>query len=663
MPAFVCVIRRTISASCRAVVVAGVALSPLVACEPEGGEVREGSVPQSSRIAISADGDTLYVALADRDEVRAVDADSGEVTSIVTVPGHPHRLTLLSDGRVAVSARYAGTVSVVDVDAGRVDGSVVVGSDPFAVVQAGDELVVAVAGEGDLARVSLDSLTLTSRVVLPNDDPRGLAVDGDRVVVSHFNAGRLSVVNLDRGEVTTQIAMRLPSREFFVPKQMDQLTLIPGSGDVAVPHMEVNNDPAQFGSIGSSLSPPPPVVYYNSGPSGFPAVVSAVSRADVDVGLMISDDTSADLFATVEIAGPVNPVMNPLALTMLEGHFVNSPTAVALADEGALEVVVAQNSGNVVIRRSVLGEGQDSIIAIARADVGVDSIVLSPNGARAYVFNPFDQSITTFEVPPGYRDPKSRFGAEAKGNGGNGVRDAPIVVLDVTRHVVAEQALSDEIVRGRRFFHSVGPSLARNGAIACASCHPGGGDDGTTWAFAEGPRQSPPLWGGITDTAPFHWDQAVRDMADISRVTIIGRMGGTGLGRSDMNAVGAFLDAIPAPLPRITAGISTESVARGADLFFAEATGCTTCHSGAAMSDNLAHDVATGVGYVPRETQTVFATPPLKGLAFSGPYMHDGSAQTLRDVVEDYVLTDLMGTGSHLSEADVDDLVAFLETL
>ena len=194
----------------RAVVAAvAVALCPLLACEPEI-PVESGTVPQSSRLALSASRDTLYVALADRDEVRAIDADGGEVIATVLVPGHPHRLTRLDDGRVAVSARYAGTVSVVDVEAERVVGSVLVGSDPFAVVQAGEDLVVAVAGEGDLAIVDLATMSLRARVVLDSEEPRGLAIDGDRAVVSNFKAGRLSVVDLGTHELEREINMRLP---------------------------------------------------------------------------------------------------------------------------------------------------------------------------------------------------------------------------------------------------------------------------------------------------------------------------------------------------------------------------------------------------------------------------------------------------------------------
>jgi len=648
--------------SIRSFVLVGVTLVPLwVACEPDP-VARPGTSPQSSHLGISADGDTLYIALTDHDEVRAVDARTGEVTATVSIVGQPHRLTVLRDGRVAVTARLAGTVSVVDVEAGRVDGTVEVGSEPFAVVQVGDELVVAVAGEGDLARLSIDPLQLTSRVPLETDDPRGLAVIGGTVVVSHFTGGRLSKVDLDREAVVGTISMKLPSRPFFFPNQLDQLTVAENQIDVVAPHVECNNDPAQFGSGSQAFVGAPPE-YYNDGPTGFPAVVPAVSRADVDAEVLISDDTSdtsAGIGPVVEPAGPVNPIINPLDRSLLEDRLVNAPTAVALADDGELELVVSLGSGNVVVRRSRLEEGQDSIVGTVDVGVGADSIVLSPDGATAFVWNGFEQTLTRFVVPVGPRS-NTRF-SEGKKVAFGGTR-SPLATYEGTTFVIAAQALPDNVVLGRTLFHAVDQRLTRNGAIACASCHPGGGDDAITWTFAEGPRQSPPLWGGIIGTEPFHWDQAVTDIADISRATIIGRMGGTGLGRSNMEAIGAYLDTIPAPAPRVTVGVPTASIDRGAALFASAETACATCHTGADLTDGLAHNVGSGVGFVPRETMERFATPPLKGLRHSGPFMHDGGAATLRDVVDQYVMTDRMGKGSHLSPQDVDDLVAFLEAL
>jgi cytochrome c peroxidase len=67
-----------------------------------------------------------------------------------------------------------------------------------------------------------------------------------------------------------------------------------------------------------------------------------------------------------------------------------------------------------------------------------------------------------------------------------------------------------------------------------------------------------------------------------------------------------------------------------------------------------------------------FKTPSLRNVALTAPYMHDGRLATLRDVVRHYSRLDLERIHTHgeqllrplrLSEAEIDDLVAFLETL
>ena len=58
-----------------------------------------------------------------------------------------------------------------------------------------------------------------------------------------------------------------------------------------------------------------------------------------------------------------------------------------------------------------------------------------------------------------------------------------------------------------------------------------------------------------------------------------------------------------------------------------------------------------------------FDTPSLRGVWHTAPYLHDGSAPTLRDVVVTHNPTDRHGHTSHLSEVELQDLVAFLLSL
>jgi cytochrome c peroxidase len=71
-----------------------------------------------------------------------------------------------------------------------------------------------------------------------------------------------------------------------------------------------------------------------------------------------------------------------------------------------------------------------------------------------------------------------------------------------------------------------------------------------------------------------------------------------------------------------------------------------------------------------------FKTPTLRNIALTAPYMHDGSIATLRDVVVHYnnggvtkkddPVNDFLSGGIrplNLAEEEIDDLVAYLESL
>ncbi len=633
-----------------AVPIALLSLSLASGCEPDV-KIGPASAPQTGRMQISKDGKTLYVALADHDLVRAVDAHSGAKLGEVAVPGYPHRLTVLDDGRVAVSARYAGTVSVVNVEKGTVDGTADVGSDPFGLVQVGHAVLVAVAGEGDLARIDLaDPTRVASRITLHHGDPRGIVrLEDGRVAVTHFTAGYVSIIDGDN--VAADVDMHLPSKQFFFPNQMGSITASADGDGVVVPHVECNNDPAQFLG-GTNFAGQPSVTYYVDGPTGYPAVNPAVSRVDPASGSLLSDENRPLEEANgsaPEHAGDAAPVVDALNRNLLHDETFNGPQEIATVDGGKLQLVVARGSGNVIVRRPVIGEGEPSIVAVVPLKVGVESIQVSPDGTTAYVYNAFDDTISSFAVPAD-ASAKSRYAGGSAGA-------LKKISVDNT-FTVAAPVLPADVREGRVLFYSVNDDLTKFGAISCDSCHPGGGPDGTTWHFAEGPRNAPALWGGILGTEPFHWDQSVPNMAGISDVTIVGRMGGNGLDATAMNKVGKFLDQIPAPMP--PSGLDAQAVAHGEELFYGSA-GCGQCHAGDAFTDNLTHSVGTGGDNL--DWSSEFATPVLHGLIESAPYLHDGSAATLEDVVERLVATDKMGHGSNLSFQDKADLVAFLKTL
>lgn len=92
----------------------------------------------------------------------------------------------------------------------------------------------------------------------------------------------------------------------------------------------------------------------------------------------------------------------------------------------------------------------------------------------------------------------------------------------------------------------------------------------------------------------------------------------------------------------------TESAQRGRELFFSERVGCSACHVGPNLTDEKYWHVGVGLevdepdmGRISPTGETGtgedgFKTPTIRNVASSAPYMHDGSMETLEEVVEHY---------------------------
>jgi cytochrome c peroxidase len=84
---------------------------------------------------------------------------------------------------------------------------------------------------------------------------------------------------------------------------------------------------------------------------------------------------------------------------------------------------------------------------------------------------------------------------------------------------------------------------------------------------------------------------------------------------------------------------------RGMQLFNSERTNCSKCHSGFDFSNynfenNGLYQEYTDQGRfrITQQLQDIgkFKVPTLRNIAFTAPYMHDGSITTLEEVVEHY---------------------------
>jgi mono/diheme cytochrome c family protein len=202
---------------------------------------------------------------------------------------------------------------------------------------------------------------------------------------------------------------------------------------------------------------------------------------------------------------------------------------------------------------------------------------------------------------------------------------------------------------GHLIFHANSGS-----GIACASCHPEGGEDGRVWNFAcLGARRTQSLRGRLSETAPFHWDGDMNTFPKLVDEVFVGRMAGPKTTDVQNMALLHWLDRVP-ELP--AAGDTTKSAAveRGRALFEGQAR-CGTCHMGSHLTNNLTVDVGTGA---------MLQVPSLKGVAWRAPFLHDGRAATLLDRFDArFGASDKHGLTSQLRASNIADLTAYLETL
>jgi cytochrome c peroxidase len=214
------------------------------------------------------------------------------------------------------------------------------------------------------------------------------------------------------------------------------------------------------------------------------------------------------------------------------------------------------------------------------------------------------------------------------------------------------------------FFSSHTPDLSRDRWMSCASCHFDGEHDGRTWMFTAGPRNTTSLRGAV-DTLPLHWSADRNEIQDFEFTKPNAELAAPNAGRSaDLDALAAYVLSLQMK-PSPWAG----DVGRGRAIFNRADVGCATCHRAPLYTDStlssvpyLLHDV--GTGDAPEERLgPAFDTPSLRGVWDTSPYLHDGSAATLRDVLVTRNANDRHGHTSQLSESELTDLIAFLKSL
>ena len=563
------------------------------------------STHATSSIGITPDGTTLFVVNPDSGSVSAIDTTSETKLDEIVVGRDPRILTLSPDGqRLYVTSQASATLTILDTHPFSVLTKLRVGPEPYGVVADPNGPLIYVAASGadriDVVDTELNSVVDTIPV---HPRPKGLALaaDGTRLYVTHFLSGTVSVLDLTDRSVRTVIATGPESN------LAQRIVLHPPTHRAYLPH------------IRSNVSNPHPLF----------------------------DTTLFPVLSVIDLVTNHHLLPERLDLSVVDRP-VNMPFDLALSSDGQRAHIVYLGSGDM----SVIDLTSREMLAHIEVGDGPRGIVLTPDDRTAYVANSLSDDVSVIDLD---------------------------TFKEVKRIPVTTSPLSPQLHRGKLLFTSSRSTrISRDRWMSCESCHFDGEQDGRTWLFPDGPRNTTNLR-GLAHTHPLHWS-ADRDEVQDFEFTIRELQAGTGLiaegephselghpntGLSaDLDALAAFVESLqPKPSPfRLTDGTLTPEALRGQAVFHRAEVGCAECHVPPLFTDLRVHDIGTGHG--PGELLgPAFDTPSLRGVWHTAPYLHDGRAPTLREVLITHNPTDQHGHTTHLSEAELHDLVAFLLSL
>ena len=563
------------------------------------------STHATSSIGITPDGATVFVVNPDSGSVSAIDTASDTKRDEIIVGRDPRILTVGPDGhQLYVTSQASATLTILDTQPFSIRTTLRVGPEPYGVVADPTGHLVYVAASGaDRIDVVDTELAQVVDTIPVHPRPKGLALsnDGTRLYVTHFLSGAVSVIDLTSRTVLAVIATGPESNI------AQRIVLHPMNNRAYLPH------------IRSNVSNPHPLF----------------------------DTTLFPVVSVIDVATDQHLPRERLELSVVDRP-VNLPFDLALSSDGQRAHIVYLGSGDM----SVIDLASRQVLAHIEVGDGPRGIVLTPDDRTAYVANALSDDVSVVDL--------STF-------------------EEVTRIPVTTSPLSPQVKRGKLLFiSSRSTRVSRDRWMSCESCHTDGEQDGRTWLFPDGPRNTTNLR-GLAHTQPLHWS-ADRDEVQDFEFTIRELQAGTGLieegephpelgqpnaGLSaDLDALAAFVESLqPKPSPfRQADGTLSPAALRGQAVFHRADVGCADCHIPSLFTDLLGHDIGTGNG--PGELLgPAFDTPSLRGVWHTAPYLHDGRASTLQDVLVTHNPTDQHGQTVHLSEAEVQDLVAFLRSL
>jgi len=580
-------------------------------------------------MALSPDGRLLYVVCQASDELRVVDIQSGKVVSAVPVGHVPRGIVLSRDGRqIYVTNAWSDTLSVIDAISLKVARTLPTGFEPTGIVsdRSGETLYVANRLSNDISVIDASTGQEIKRLLAGRGASYlALSADGKWIYGTHIypNAGAF------RSQPNSEITIIDTARQAVVERK--------GLPNVAgVFHIALSGD----GRLGVATQLRPK---------------NLVPLAHVEHGWAFGNSLTVfgdDVGGTVQV--PIDELDRYYAL----------PWGVAITPDKSKIFVSTAGSENVTVidarellrfvhmrRQPFVNDLSASANYVtARIPVGRNprGVLLSPDGKRLYVANRLDDNISVI-------DTSSERVISTIDLGGP-------KTINAVRH-------------GEQIFFTA--DYAFQGQFGCASCHLDATIDGLQWdlepdGFGKDIVDNRSLE-NLAGTEPFKWNGGNPDMpTECGPRTEKYFYRSQSYNSQELTDVVTFVYSLPyrPNRYRLPNGELTPAQERGKAIFerttykngdpIPEKNQCAYCHSGPKYTNQRLFDVGTGKS---TDRSPLIDVPQLPNIAYSAPYLHDGSARSLEEIWTVFNPKDTHGVSNDLTKDELNDLIEYLKTL
>ena len=587
-------------------------------------------VLRAAPVALAAppDGKRLFVAQTEPASVQVLAPDSGKILATWPLNAEPTGLALSPDGKTLwVSAGIApGRLLALDAATGKQLASTPAGHSPRAPVASPDGKRLYFCNRFENRIEALDTSTRKSCLSAPAlREPFAAALRPDGAVL--FVANRLPAGRADTGDISAALTV-LDTR---TGKTTD-IRLPNGSTDIR----------------GVAVSPDGRFAYTTHTLARYGLPTTQLDRGWMNTSaISIFDARHPALVATVLLDEIDLGAANPAGLACSpDGRFL------AIAHSGTHELsLIDRKALHEHIEKVRRGEAVTPV-SHTLADLPNDlsflhgirtRIPLDGNGPRPVVALPRGFATAAYF--------SNTLHLVTPGKGGKAtVRNIPLG---------SPAPESDLARRGERLFHDATSCFQH--WQSCITCHPGVRTDALNWDLLNdgigNPKQTKSLLFSLQ--TPPAMITGIRPDAQTAIRAGLHHIEFTVRPESDALAIEAFLRSLqPVPSPALVDGHLSEAALRGKALF--ASTGCIQCHNGEYFTDRQLHNVGTGRG---REAGIEFDTPALREAWRTAPYLYDGRASTIEEVLGKFNPLNQHGHTSQLDDSQRHDLAEYVRSL